>query len=851
MNSMRDASRLFSFVTRSFLIAAAVALSSSCDSSRAPHSHNLLLVTIDTVRADHLGAYGYADARTPAIDSLALRGVVFEQAYTPAPMTLPAHSTMMTGLLPPQHGARVNGIHELDDDVTTLAEQLSARGYRTGAFVAAFVLNQRFGLAQGFDRYDDDLSEAYEQKVENGLAKYRAGDQVVDSALEWLGEEESKPFFAWVHLYDAHFPWYEHGEGADSSESGTYDGEIAFVDEQVGRLVEWLEASGNQDDTIVIVVSDHGEGLGDHHEIEHAYLLNEEVLHVPLIIVGPVAKPGHRVDAVVSLEDLHPTLVELLEVPSGRTQGRSLVAALEGKPIESGASYAETDLPWTSFRWAPQRSLTTSDWKYVRTPQTELYDRATDRGELANLAIAKKAVVRELEEQLSALEKSLGSRASTITSLSTEETEKLAALGYVASDTTAVPDDWSDLADMKERFPVKDLNADLRRRVAAETISKEEHVAVAARLTEMSPETPSFHAELGKVLVEIGDFESAMVPLKRAVDLAPEDAGVHYAYGDALQQMGKSDEARPHIEFALEAVPEMAAAHVCMGNILRAEGRLDLATGSYTEAIRLRGEYPEAHYNLAQVFGDRGMPDKAFEHFELALAEKPGWDLAHRALAYLLLSRGDFEASISHFEAAIAVNDAADLRNDLGVAYQNTGEPEKALEQYFAAMELAPDFFRPHLNRAIMAASYGNYEVALAEYEQAFKLAPGLADPTARLARFLATCPKVELRDAERAVVLAERAVDLTGAQSARALEILALSYALAERFPAALAAANRAQMQARADGDEAYAQSFDALIARYALGEPSEPAPSDVGEIETADEPEVVEPNESDEVVD
>jgi len=794
-----------------------------------------LLVTIDTVRADHLGAYGYADAHTPAIDSLALRGVVFEQAYTPAPMTLPAHSTMMTGLLPPQHGARVNGVHKLDDEVTTLAERLSAEGYRTGGFVAAFVLNRRFGLAQGFDQFDDDLSNAYEQKVDNGLARYRAGDQVVDSALEWLGEESEQPFFAWVHMYDAHFPWYAHGQEAESTEPGTYDGEIAFVDSQVGRLVEWLEESGNQDNTIVIVVADHGEGLGDHHEIEHAYLLNEEVLHVPLIVVGPGVQAGHRVGALVTLEDLHPTLVELFQVPSERTRGRSLVPALRGESIESSVSYAETDLPWTSFRWAPQRSLTTEDWKYIRTPQTELYDRATDRAEIANLAVAKKKLVRELEEQLSALEAELGSRSSTITSLSTEEAEQLAALGYTASDTTAVPDEWMGLADMKERLAVKDLNGKLRKRVGEESISKEEHLAIARQLVELSPETPSFHAELGKVLVELGDFESALVPLERAVDLAPEDVGVHYAFGDALQQMGRSAEARPHIEFALEAEPEMAAAHVCMGNILRVEGRPDLATGSYTEAIRLRGEYPEAHYNLAMVFSDRGMPDKAFEHFELALAQKPGWDLAHRAIANALLAKGDFEGAIPHFEAALEAGDSADLRNDLGVAYQNLGKPEQALEQYQLAMQLAPDFFRPHLNRANMAMDYGNYEVALQEYQLALQLAPGLAEPTARLARFLATSPAVELRDAPRAIALAERAVDLTGGQSSRSLEILAEAYALAERFPAALAAANRAQMVARAEGDEAFAQSLDALIASYALGEPIATTPTAVEEVERA----------------
>ena len=489
--------------------------------------------------------------------------------------------------------------------------------------------------------------------------------------------------------------------------------------------------------------------------------------------------------------------------------------------MESGVGYAETDLPWTSFRWAPQRSLTTAEWKYVRTPQVELYDRASDRGEIANLAVAKKAVVRELEEQLSALEAELGSRASTVTSLSSEESEQLAALGYVASDTTAVPDSWMELADIKERLPVKDLNAQLRRRVSEETIEPAEHLAIARQLIELSPETPSFHAELGKVYVEFGDLQSALEPLKRAVDLAPEDAGVHYSYGDALQQMGNSADARPHIEFALEAAPEMAAAHVCMGNILRAEGRFDLATGSYAEAIRLREEYPEAHYNMAHVFGDRGMPAKALEHFQIALEQKPGWGLAHRAIAGILLAKGDFEGAIPQFEAAMEDVDSADLRNDLGVAYQRLGEPEKALEHYLAAMELAPDFFRPHLNRANMAVDYGNYEVALNEYRIALQLAPSHVDPTASLARFLVTTPVLEMRDPPRAIALAERAVDLTGGRSSRALEILAAAYAQAERFPAALAAANRAQMQARADGDEAFAASLDAVIASYAMGEP------------------------------
>ena len=822
---------LRSSIPRVLIVVWSVSLMVSCDTSLEASSNrtNLLLVTIDTVRADRLGAYGYEQAKTPSIDALAQRGVLFEQAYTPAPMTLPAHSTMMTGLLPPEHGARVNGVHKLDDEVMTLAERLSANGYQTGGFVAAFVLNHQFGMAQGFERFDDDLSEAYDQDVENGLARYRPGDQVVDAALEWLQQiDDLKPFFAWVHLYDAHYPWHAHGEDAD--EDSSYDGEIAFVDQQFGRLADWVYSSGKQDNTIVVVLADHGEGLGDHHEIEHAYLLNEEVLHVPLIVASPSAKAGHRVKALVSLEDLQPTMLELLNVISEPMHGRSLVAALAGQMIESGASYAETDLPWTSFRWAPQRSLTTADWKYIRTPQVELYDRRTDRGEKANLAVAKQKLVEELDRRLKELEGELGSRSSTITSLSDEETEQLAALGYVANDTTELPEEWMDLADMKQRFAVKDLNASLRRRISAETISSEEHLAIALELVKRSPETPSFHAELGKFYAEQGHYDMALPALEHAIELAPNDPGLHYSYGDALQQMGRSAEARPHIELALEMVPDMAAAHVCMGNILRVEGRLDLATGSYAEAIRIREQYPEAHYNMGQVFQERGMPEDALQHFRTALEEKPGWGLAHRAIANLLLVQGDYEEALEHFAAAIEEIDSAEIRNDYGVVLQNLGRPKDALEQYLKAMELAPAYFRPHLNRGNLAMEYGNDQVALIEYNAAFQLAPSDVETNVKLARFLSSTQNLELRDIPRAVALAERAVDLTGGQSAQVLEILGSAYAAAERYPAALSATSRAQMLARAAGNQDYVKVLDESIALYALGEPAQAATTEAG---------------------
>ncbi len=533
---------------------------------------NLLLVTLDTTRADRLGAYGYAPAKTPALDALAERGVVFEEAYSPAPMTLPAHATMMTGLLPPEHGARVNGMHRLAPDVPTLAEGLSSGGYRTGAFIAALVLDGKFGLARGFEHYDDDLSDAYKQGAADELARYRAGDLVVDAALEWLdGTRDARPFFAWVHLYDAHVPWRLHGKARSFPLSRTYDRELEFVDEQVGRLVAFLDERGIRDTTIVMAVADHGEGLEDHHELEHGYLLNEEVLRVPWIVAGPGVERGHRARALVSLSDLCATVLDLSGLPRGRVGGRSVAAALRGDELPSIPAYGETELPWTSFRWAPQTSLTTPDWKYVRTPDTELYDRALDRGERNNLARDRPEVVAALDAELAALEATLERRTSDAASTTDEDLERLAALGYAAGTDGGAPNDASELADVKTRLAVKDLASDLTQRL--EQLTPDEHRALAQRLVDLSPETPSFHNQLGNAFVRLGDFERALPELERTVELAPTSAGAHEALGTALESCGRVADARVHAELALELDPRHARAQLLLERIQLHERR--------------------------------------------------------------------------------------------------------------------------------------------------------------------------------------------------------------------------------------------------------------------------------------
>lgn len=798
-----------------------------CSSKEAPGT-NLLLITLDTTRADRLGAYGYSAGSTPHLDALARVGVTFEEAHSSAPMTLPAHATMFTGLLPPEHGARVNGVHKLAEGVPTLAEWLGEAGYRNGAFVAAFVLDERFGLGRGFDHYDDDLSAAYEQEMPEGLSSYRAGETVVDAALAWLDEGQG-PFFAWVHLYDAHFPWHAHGasgeEGEGASETGTYDGELSYVDAQVGRLLDYLDQRGLRASTLVMAVADHGEGLGDHQEVEHAYLLNHEVLHVPWIVAGPGVKAGHRVAALVSLEDLLPTALDqlgLLPKRMGGTRGRSLRAALRGEALPSGVAYAETELPWTSYRWAPQYSLTTEEWKYVRTPQVELYDRKRDLGELANLAATKPERVRELEAQLRAMELDFTVRESEVATLSSAENEQLAALGYASGSLEELPEDRSVLADVKQRFEARGLFGDLRLGVVRGTLQPAARIQAAQRLVELSPESPAFHNELAQSYAEVGEYALAVPIFERVAEMSPGDAGVHYALGDSLQQAGHTAKARKHLELALSLQPEMAAAHVGLGNVLRSEGRSDLAAGEYSEALRLQPDYPEAYYNLAQSLLDRGLVQPALEKFSMALEQRPDWGLAHSRLAYLRMSLGEPSVARAHFEAALAESPGdVDLCTDLGVALERLGLLDEARAQYQKARELAPKYFRPRLNLGNLDFGLGRDDEALAQYEAAFALAPQHPEVAARLARFLALTPAQDQGQGQRALQLAQHAIEANQGGSAALLDTLALVLASQGEFSRAMATCKQAQRLAAAAGEQLLLAELQERWALYAMGKP------------------------------
>ncbi len=804
----------------------------------APHL-NLLLVTLDTTRTDHLGAYGDEDAQTPAFDALAARGALFENAFSPCPLTLPAHATMLTGLQPPEHGVRINGEEALGPAPATLPALLSDAGYRTGAFVSAFVLSRKFGLARGFATYDDDLSAAEKQEVPDELSRSRSGRATVDAALSWIGGDAAQPFFAWVHLYDAHHPWIAHDELAGTPLAGKagYDADVAYADLQLGRLLAFLDEQGLRERTVVVVAGDHGEGLGDHGDVEHGHLLNHEVLHVPLAVFAPGrTKAGSRVAAVVSLRVVMPTARDLLG-GGGKDAGtgRSLAAAVAGSAIASEPSYAETDFPLRMYGWSPLRSLTGDDWKVVRTARPELYDRKTDTAEIYNLASVRAALLAEQDAALAAVESRMRAASETVPAqLSAADRERLESLGYAAGSSSApAPGGTSadantagkplrdsnprSLRDIKDMLPVKQLETELERGTALGLLSPAEIVEANRRLVAASPESARFHARLGAALLDAGKLDEADASLREALRLQPDnpDAGLNLARVELRQ--GHPARARDLLMVVLARQPDRADAHLSMGQAMAALDQRDLALGHFQEAIRLDPGLVAAHRGLGRALRDSGKKDAALVPLGRAAELAPRVAAVQFDYAAGLAEAGRHAESIPVFRAALELApDDPDIRNDLGAALQAAGDPEGAIAEYQETIRRRPNFARAHYNLGVQLAARGDERGAIASYGKALELQPKWVQPAERLAWLLATAKDEKLREPKRAVALAEEAVEISASRSPRPMAALAEAYAAAGRPEDAVRSGERALQLARVVGNAELAGEIEERLARY-----------------------------------
>jgi arylsulfatase A-like enzyme/Flp pilus assembly protein TadD len=573
---------------------------------------NVLLITLDTTRADHLGCYGYSRAMTLAIDRLATQGVVFDNAFAAAPLTAPSHATMLTGLYPPEHGVRINGEGTLPSSIPTLAEYFTNRGYRTGAFIGAFVLDRRFGFARGFEVYDDDMRGGVYSDI--ALYRFRLGQKVADAALQWLRSHAYERFFCWVHLFDPHSPYDPHPDMFGSRFlDKPYDGEIAYVDVQIDRLLRFLDDHRLRNKTLVIIAGDHGEGLDEHRERTHGYLTYNTTLRVPLIFHWPARwKTGRRLAAPVTLADLMPTIIELCGNTPPSVSGRSLCPLLESGAYTDRDLYAETELPLRGHGWAPQYVLLRWPWKYIETARPELFDLASDPGENTNLVMAASNVAVQMAADLAAWQNQWRPRENTVAAALTEkERRALESLGYaVGGERTPAPEfDVPALTDMKDRIEVISMVLD------AKTAMSKGDAAEAARLlraaVEMAPEQFSNREYLAAALHANGETDAAVEDLRALLREAPDRLSAMARLAVILAHSG-------NLPAAWEIADRMNAVNPASPTTWRTRGELHLLEGRTEEAISAlqhvvneRPDHLGARALLARALENAGRLDEA------------------------------------------------------------------------------------------------------------------------------------------------------------------------------------------------------------------------------------------------
>ncbi len=680
-----------------------------------PSDLNLLLVTLDTTRADRIHAYGFQGVDTPNLDRLAADGVLFDHAVSPAPLTMPAHSTLFTGKSPPSHGVRDNGGFYLGDQETTLAERLKATGFRTGGFIGAYVLDSKWGFSQGFDTYFDDFDLTKEQSLSLATIQ-RPGNVVADKALEWLGSIGDSRFFAWVHLYDAHSP-YEPPEPFKSQYANRpYVGEIAFADSQVGRLLAFLDDHDLTRRTVVVVMGDHGESLGEHGEGTHGFFVYESVLHVPLLIRAPYARlHGRRVEDVVRGIDVLPTALDLLGVDSkDRFEGKSVTPLLSGSTLDMGLdAYSEAVYPKFHFGWSDLRALRAGRYKFIAAPRPELYDIDQDPHEAKNLYEARKALGDRMAGQLEELEREMTSRVSAkspAVELDPDARGRLAALGYVGTFvTTATNGDRSLLADPKDKIQLFNLMTNARE-LSREKKDSDEGIKALQEVTRQDPNVIDAWFMLGNEYFKRRDYPRAIDNYKRALSLKPDYDLVVINMANAYRGMGKDEEAMVGYRRFMELDPKNAQIRYETAQILIDAERLDEAATELNEALRLEPKLAAARNALGVVRFKRGDTAGAERDVRAAIDLQADVRLAHFNLALLAESRGDLRAAIEEYRREIELHPSSfKAQFNLGKLYEKLGDRQAQLDAFKAAVESNDHFAEGHLFLAKLYLEMGQH----------------------------------------------------------------------------------------------------------------------------------------------
>ncbi len=624
---------------------------------------NLLLVTLDTTRADRLGCYGREGAATPNLDGLAADGALFEQAIAVAPVTLPSHVSLLTGQYPPRHGVRMNGDFRLPEGDTTLAEHLGARGYATAAIVGAYVLSADFGIAQGFPVYDEppvqrDLGPGGIELRHEEIVERTAGE-VTRAAIELLDGRLAEPFFLWLHYYDPHGEYEPPPPYAGRFSANPYEGEIAYVDAELGRVLDALRSGGRLDRTLVAVTADHGESLGEHGENTHGLLIYEATQRVPLLLRMPETVPaGTRSDRLVSGVDLAPTLLELLgQPPLPGAEGLSFAAAARGERMPPRPPvYTEAELPLRAYGWAPLRALRDERYKFIRAPQLELYDLDQDPGESRNIALGGLDRVGRFVEALAALEATWpADRPEAEQRLDPAARGRLAALGYVSGGTAPLTD-GAKLPNPGQMVQVHNLLLDVQTLIAGGAFPHA--LELTQKALDVDPENPTALELSGTLLCNAKRCDEGLQRLLVASRLAPRSYQTQRNLGNALQLAGRLAEAAAAYRAAIALHPRGSQDHQALGQLLFSSGDLEGAISSYREAARLGLDSASLHDALGAALGAAGDGAGARAALRRAVEIDPERSDSWNRLGILSEKQGQFAEARQSYARALAAQPA-------------------------------------------------------------------------------------------------------------------------------------------------------------------------------------------------
>ena len=611
-------------------------------------ARNLLIVTLDTTRADRLSAYGGEQAPVPNLERLCREGVRFDSAFTVSPVTLPSHASLLTGLYPIAHGVRNNTTYRLGEQAVTLAELLREQGIRTGAVVGSLVLHSRYGLDQGFEMYDDHIRM---DRIDSMFAE-RRGSEVVDRGLEWLQEVADDRWFLWLHLFDPHWE-YDPPEPFRSRHAGSgYDGEIAYADQQVGRVLDHLRGTGALDDTLVVVTSDHGESLGEHGEATHGLFLYDATTRVPLILRYPAGLPGGKVVMpVVRIVDVLPTALALMHVPGeGGFHGRDLAPLAHGRSEPGRTAWMESWSPRLQYGWSELTAIRDDRWKYVRAPRPELYDLLRDPREARNVLGQDGERAERWREQLLSMEEELTPAADLAEAQEPDPEMRRAmeSLGYLS---TAGPSPAAgDLPDPKDRVGETRRIHLVMGLVAAGR--HEEAIAELQRLVRDNPRSPYLRNHLGTQLLAAGRFQEGTRQLHRSLELSPEDYGTLNELGTAYFEHGDLGLAEEQFRRELAVNPQVGVAYHNLGLIEERRGHEDGAIALYERALEVDPDLVRSVINLGVLYERRGRGDDALKMYLRAANLDPQNEKTFFSAGYLMFVDGRFGEALQVLDRA-------------------------------------------------------------------------------------------------------------------------------------------------------------------------------------------------------